>query len=87
MWLALEGDRDLAVRFAHAATATFRKLALTPGLGSPIRSNNPALSAIRKWRVAGFANFLIFYRPDKDGIAIIRVLHTSQDWWGLLDLP
>lgn len=86
-WLADEGGIELAERFLNSANTSFARLLSTPGLGPPIESANLHLTAIRKWRVDGFGNFLIFYRPDDDGIAIIRVLHAAQDWWGLLDLP
>lgn len=41
---------------------------------------------MRKWRVDGFENVLIFYQPRPDGVAIVRVLHAARDWWGLLGL-
>ena len=31
------------------------------------------------WRVAGFPNHLIFYRPIESGVEVIRVLHASRD--------
>jgi plasmid stabilization system protein ParE len=35
---------------------------------------------VRMWRVAGFENFLIFYRLLKDRVAIERVFHAKQDY-------
>jgi toxin ParE1/3/4 len=39
---------------------------------------------IHKWRVDEFDNFLIFYTPRPDGIAVVRVLHAARYWWGVL---
>jgi len=44
------------------------------------------LAGVRKWRVKGFERFLIFYQTHLDAISIVRVLHTAQDWWRLLDI-
>ncbi len=41
---------------------------------------------MRKWQVKGFEKFPIFYRLRRDGVSIVRVLHASQDWWGVLGL-
>jgi len=35
------------------------------------------------WRVKDFPKHLIFYRPIKDGVEVIRVLHSSRDIAGL----
>jgi len=35
------------------------------------------------WRVKGFPTNLIFYRPMRDGVEVIRVLHSSRDIAGL----
>ena len=37
------------------------------------------------WRLRGFEKHLIFYRPIKDGIEVIRVLHASRDLAAVLD--
>ena len=31
------------------------------------------------WRITGFDNYLIFYRPVEGGVEIIRVLHAKRD--------
>jgi toxin ParE1/3/4 len=48
--------------------------------------SQPALRRLRKWRINGFDNYLIFYLPHADGVSIIRVLYAAQDWWRLLGL-
>ena len=37
------------------------------------------------WRIRGFREFLIFYRPTKDGIEVVPVLHAKRDLQGLLE--
>jgi plasmid stabilization system protein ParE len=34
---------------------------------------------VRMWRISGFPNHLIFYRPHQDRIEVVRVLHTKRD--------
>ncbi len=55
-------------------------------MGAPLTLKHPDLAAIRKWRVTGFDNHLVFYLPRPKGIAVVRVLHAAGDWWGLLGL-
>ncbi len=50
-----------------------------PGIGERRESRNPRLHGLRIWRVEGFENHLIFYRPADDGIEIVRVLHGARD--------
>ena len=70
---------DAAMRFLDAAEKEFKSLAAMPGKGRPRRFKNPRLSGVRSWRVEGFVNYLIFYRPLADGIEVIRVLHGARD--------
>ena len=37
-----------------------------------------------RWTKTEFENFLIFYRPLKDGVAIERVFHAKQDYQRVL---
>jgi len=39
---------------------------------------------VRLWRVRGFENYLIFYRPLADGVQIERVIHAAQDYQQIL---
>ena len=52
-------------------------------MGSPREFQNSHLIGIRQWRVSGFENYLIFYRPIEDGIEVLRVLHGARDIEGL----
>lgn len=40
---------------------------------------DPVLAGVRVLPIAGFVNYLIFYRPAENGIEIIRVLHAKRD--------
>ena len=53
-------------------------------MGAPLALKHPALANVRKWRVKGFDNHLVFYEPSPDGVCIVRVLHAAADWWQLL---
>jgi toxin ParE1/3/4 len=55
-------------------------------MGAPLSLRSPKLAGLRKWRVGGFENFLIFYLPRPDGVTIVRILHAAQDWWTLLGI-
>jgi toxin ParE1/3/4 len=80
-WLRREAGLDIARRFTRVAADSFDRLAEMPGLGSPVKAQVPDL---RRWRVPGFP-VLIFYRPERDGVAIVRVLHAARDWPALVD--
>jgi toxin ParE1/3/4 len=85
-YLEAEAGKDLAYRFVDAAQSSFKALGETPGLGAAIPSHNLALSGLRKWHVAGFPNYLIFYRPEENRVRIFRILHAASDWWTALDI-
>jgi toxin ParE1/3/4 len=70
---------DLAERFIDAAAATFAQLAAMPKMGIRQEFKLPELAGTRRWFVAGFEYYLIFYRPIKGGIEILRVLYGTQN--------
>lgn len=86
VYLAENAGVDTAERFLASAETTFNALADQPMMGSPLTVRNPALTGIRKWRVKGFENHLIFYLPRADGISVVRVLYAARDWWSLLGI-
>jgi toxin ParE1/3/4 len=80
IWKFIAQDNpDAARRVIEAAHATFKNLAVTPGPGRPHKFRNPQLKAIRSWRVAGFDNYLIFYRPIPEGVQVLHVYHGARD--------
>jgi toxin ParE1/3/4 len=78
-YLMAEASLDTALRFYDAASVTFGKVASVPGIGEQWPSANPRLAGLRVWRIEGFENHLVFYRPTDDGIDIIRVIHAARD--------
>ncbi len=74
---------EAAIRFLEAAQETFGALARTPGLGGLFESRNPRFSGVRIWQVKGFRSVLVFYRPIKGGVEIIRVVNGARDFAAL----
>ena len=86
IYLSESAGPKVAERFLDGAESSFADLALQPAMGSPLTLRQPELDGMRKWRVRGFENFLIFYLLRPDGVSVVRVLYAAQDWWGLLGL-
>ncbi len=86
VYLAENASLELADRFLGNAKTSFEQVAKQPFIGSPLPVNNPALAGTRKWRVKGFDKYLVFYLPEPDSIHIIRVLHSSSDWWQTMSM-
>jgi toxin ParE1/3/4 len=85
VYLAENAGPDIADRFLANAESSFNELANQPLIGAPVPLRDPRLADMRKWRVLNFDKFLIFYVPRDDAVSIIRVLHSAQDWWTLLE--
>jgi toxin ParE1/3/4 len=68
---------DAAGRFLQAIENECKFIALNPGIGS--KEAFPRLVGIRSWRVAGFENYLIFYRADSNELTLLRLLHGARD--------
>ena len=79
VWFAEQANLEVARRFLQAAEKSFQDLAAMPRMG-PLKLHQGKFAGVRMWRVAGFENFLIFYRLLKDGLAIERVFHAKQDY-------
>ena len=61
VYLAEEAGLDVAERFLTNAEASFNDLAQQPKMGAPLPLKHPDLANVRKWRVKGFDNHLVFY--------------------------
>ena len=72
-------SEESAARFLKAAEQTFLEIADMPGMGIVTSFGDFEGSNFRRWRIRGFENFLIFYRPLEDGIEVIRVLHGARE--------
>jgi toxin ParE1/3/4 len=84
-YLASQANLETALRFYDAARSTFAPPASMPGIGEQWPSANPRLAGLRVWRIKGFENHLIFYRPCDDGINFVRILHAARDLNNALD--
>ena len=62
---------EVEERFYQAIGKTVRFLAGAPNLGERYSSRSPKLKGMRKWRVDGFPNHVIFYRPAEDRLEIL----------------
>lgn len=69
----------VAIRFLRAAKGAFELLASMPTFGSRWQVDLPGLSELRFFRIKRFPKYVVFYRPVRGGIAVIRVLHSAQD--------
>ena len=70
---------DAEFRFYEATEAAFDRLVEMPLIGVRVETSNTALTRLRRWRVPGFENHLIFYRVTDESIEVIRVLHGARD--------
>lgn len=70
---------DAAMRFLDATDDTFEFLAANPEIGQLCHFTNPRLAGMRTWRVEGFPNHVIYYRPIPEGVEILRVLHGARN--------
>lgn len=84
--LAEQAGDSTADRFLQCVRESTAPLAQQPEIGALVDTLNPALAGIRKWRVREFDHFLIFYLPRENDVLLVRVLHTAQDWWSMLDV-
>ena len=73
-----------AIRFLDAAKQTVEQLAGLPSLGTAYAANDPRLADLRRFRVKGFEDYLIFYRPLKFGIEVVRFIHGARDIGAIL---
>jgi len=61
------------------AADTFQELARNPEIGIQRRFPGSQLHSLRSFRIKGFENYLIFYRPIPEGIEILNILHGARD--------
>jgi plasmid stabilization system protein ParE len=61
-------SEESATRFLQVAEETFRDLAAMPGMGVGTSFKDLGDQTLRRWRIRGFENFWIFYRPIDDGV-------------------
>jgi toxin ParE1/3/4 len=81
-----ESNEDAAERFLLSAEETFRLLVSQPQMGRKLESQNAMLAGIRIFPVKNFKKYLIFYKPLRDGIEVVRVLHGARDLRSIFEM-
>jgi toxin ParE1/3/4 len=80
-WIELDNP-EAAQRFLDAAFKSFEFLATFPEAGPKVRFKDERLKDVRFWVLPPpFNRWLVFYRIEHEVVTIIRVLHSSQNWW------
>ena len=75
IWLYIAQDNpDAADKFIGELASRFPKLASMPQMGRLREELSPGL------RSFPIGRHIIFYRPNKDGVEIVRVLHGARDF-------
>ena len=68
--------------------ARFRFLSASAATGRVVDGQGQRPGALRRTRVSlRFRNYLIFYRPYRRHIRVVRILHAARDIAGILRLP
>jgi toxin ParE1/3/4 len=66
---------DSSMNLFDAARSTFVEIARMPLIGQQYIPAGYKAQPLRKWRIKGFRNYLIFYRAQPETIEIVRILH------------
>jgi plasmid stabilization system protein ParE len=72
-------DRDapeVATRFREEVVQSFQQIKRNPDLGSPVPAAGPG---VRRWPIAGFDKFGVYYVAVGGELHVLRVLHGSRD--------
>lgn len=81
-----EENERIAETFLVEVRNAFDLIARMPNIGRSWNSPHPSLKEIRVLTVSRrFRDYLIFYRPLKDRIEIITVLHGARDLPDLIE--
>ncbi|MFN0106706.1 MAG: type II toxin-antitoxin system RelE/ParE family toxin [Bryobacteraceae bacterium] len=78
-YLGAEVDTELCLRFLDAADSSFALLATEPEMGWRPRIRHPRLKGVRMWRITGFEDMLVFYRPQPNGVDILRIVNGKRN--------
>ena len=70
---------EAALRFLDTAEILFRQLASTRGIGEWVETADPLFEDIRRFPIPEFPSQFVYYKPLRDGIVVIRVLHGARD--------
>ena len=79
-YIAEKAGIETARRFRQAVERTYTELADMPEMGWRGKVRRGKHQGVRIWRVRGFEEYLIAYRPRSGGVAIERLVHAKQDY-------
>ena len=78
-YIAQHQNLDTAFRFYLAAEETFALIATQPMMGRTRNFGDPGLKGARVCLMKEFVRHLVFYRPVKGGIEVLRIIHGARD--------
>jgi plasmid stabilization system protein ParE len=78
-YLSTHTSPQIGHRFLVAAHDCFTRLAVQPGIGWQPRLRSSELTNVRIFSISGFEKILVFYRPIRKGVEILRVVHGSRN--------
>jgi toxin ParE1/3/4 len=70
---------EAGLRFYDACEQSFSLLVSQPKLGVRRDFGFSILADMRLWKPKGFDDYLIFYRPIRRGIEVLKVVNGSRD--------
>ncbi len=85
-WFETQSDDKLSQRWERAVTSTVLRISKTPLGGSLCAFHSSELRGVRRVPVAEFPKYLIFYRPLRNSILILRVVYGARDLESLFSL-
>lgn len=71
---------NAALRFIDTVEETCKNLAEMPELGTLCHFKHRLAADMRVRSIAGYSNYLIFYRVRDSRLEIVRVLHGARDY-------
>ena len=78
LWIARDRP-EAALRFLDAVEGAFESTARMPRSGRAVAFRSPHLRGVRRLPVPGFEAILVFYRPVRGGVDVLRVIHGARD--------
>jgi toxin ParE1/3/4 len=79
VYLGEQAGVDVAEPYFDAVAKTCALLAQQPQAGGAYDSGITRLAGLRRFRVKGFEQYLIFYAVGRRSIDVVRVLHGARD--------
>ncbi len=80
IWIYIARESVVSAdKVCTAIEGTLKTLASCSKIGTMYSSVNPQLSNVRFFPTRHYPKYLIFYRPIRNGIKVIRVLHSARD--------